>query len=615
MNINIGCLPLTSGRPTFVPATNQLPLAHDPDSGTIWIHQCPNEWVPFNLDLCGLSNAEIVGIINPGTSIKVPITYNRGDGCESGSVQLDEFSLRVAEQLGLINGGPISVAAGSSNVSVVLQDVGGVDTYTISVSGQPPSRINNVQTGGNVIASHDDGSGLVQEIKETVTTLTPSESGGLDFNNELGQVVNIPPESISTLTFNAATRAHTFTSEDNTITVIPGDVVTVLQPLVGGGFNYTNEIGQVVNVPAQPAATPETITTLLPNQTIGGFDYTNEAGTVTNVPVGGSVQIVTTLTEDVNGNFTYTSEDNTTTVIPAQVVTTLQVNAGGGFDYTNEAGDVVNIPSDIVTTMEINDVTGALEYTSEDGTVTPIPSAIRSVMTNSNQATPDRLVRQIGQHADGVSLTVPINETITTLVPNEDDGGLDFKNEAGDVVNIPTSSASAAGGGIDITNGVISATSGASSTVVPQVTQTNVQTATNVGPPVIYNRVNPLKKVMVLITCGSEILYDPQVAGLGSTSVDLKGQFVVFADINSAPREVTVNQFDKSVVTLTNSNGDAFFNRNDGTHQEIVDSDTITIQMSLGNLTVISGNVAVASTTGGIWGISPQGVTITFLEV
>ena len=92
VNINIDCVPTVSGQPTYTPQPDQLPFAYDTATGILWIHQCPNTWIPFNFALCSLPPAQITGLANPCTAINVPINYDRGAGCETGVVTMADFS-------------------------------------------------------------------------------------------------------------------------------------------------------------------------------------------------------------------------------------------------------------------------------------------------------------------------------------------------------------------------------------------------------------------------------------------------------------------------------------------------------------------------------------------
>ena len=613
VNINIDCVPTTAGQPTFTPQPDQLPFAHDPVTGILWIHQCPNTWIPFNFALCSLPVAQITGIANPCGVINVPITYDRGAGCETGVVTLQDFSAEVANCLSLGTGGLIDIVPGSPNVTVTTAVVGGVTTYTVSVTGQTLSSVREIQQNGNLIAEHDDGSGTVRRIEETITTFIPDGNGGFNYTNETGGVTNIPGQTITTLTPDG-NGGFNYQNESGAVVNIPGQTITTLTPDGSGGFNYTNEVGAVVNIPAPPTQTPETVTTLVPDGS-GGFDYTNEAGVVTNIPGSAVSQTVTTLVQNINGGFDYTNEAGTVTTIPAETVTTLVPGIVGGFDYTNEAGVVVSMPPETVTTLVPNPTTGGYTYTSEDGTVTTVPGSVNSSVANQNTATPTKTVNQVAEHNDGGGLLTPVNETVTTLVQNATTGDYDFTNEVGTVSTIPGGQALTAGNGTTIVGGAINAIGGSNSVTVAPVTRTNVLTGVGVGGPITYNRVNPDKNVLVLINAGSDFLYDPQAAGFAGQTTDFKGEFQVFATVNTLQRTVTANRFDTNVRTISASGDEIFTDDSEGLHQEIVNANTVTVQLSIGNLTMLNGTTPINTGAGAIWGISSTGATVTFIEV
>ena len=599
-NINIDCVPTTVGQPQYTPDPDQLPFAYDEISGILWIHQCPNTWIPFNFALCSLAPAQINGLINPCQVINVPITYDRGAGCEQGTLTLDEFTVQVAACLNLTGtGNIIDLQPASSNVTINQSTVGGVTTFTIAVSAQPLSDVTEVQQSGNLIATHDDGSGTVSRIEETITTLVPDGSGGFNFTNEVGAIVNLPAQGVTTLVPDGS-GGFNFTNQSGATVNIPGQTVTTLVPDGSGGFNYTNELGAVVNIPSPPTQTPETVTTLTPDGA-GGFDYTNELGAVVNIPASTmSAQTVTTLLPNVNGDLEYVNEAGVTTVIPAESITTMVANANGSFTYTNEAGVTTNIPAAVVTTLVPNAVIGGFDYTNEVGAVVNIPAAITSSITNQNSVSISNAVNQIAEHDDGAGNIEPINETITTLLPNATVGGFDYTNEVGDVVNIPVSATM----------------SGAASTTLNALTLTNTITGQNVtAAQLTYTRVDPNKQVLVLIDGSLDMLFDPVAAGVNGQNTDIKTEFSLIASISGNPVTVATNRIDNGQSSIAGGANAILYRGSSGVAQRLVNTNTVTVQLSLSNLTVMAGNTALTNGAGTAWGLAPESATVTFIEV
>lgn len=92
---DIGCVPLTSGKPRCAPEPDQLPLAYDPGDGTLWVFQCDTrQWIPLggSFSLSDLDEVNLDNITNICNILKIPVFYNPGVGTIQGSVSLAEFS-------------------------------------------------------------------------------------------------------------------------------------------------------------------------------------------------------------------------------------------------------------------------------------------------------------------------------------------------------------------------------------------------------------------------------------------------------------------------------------------------------------------------------------------
>ena len=169
---DIGCVPITSGKPDCPPEADQLPLAYDPNSETLWIFSCESrQWTP--LTKFSLAELEEVSLDNFKTIcdlLKVPVFYNPGHGTIQGHMSLGDFA---AELVKCANLTPTSdsktVVAPGTNVDVQSTVDGDTTTYTVSAT-VPPSTdtITRLEAGNNVeITSRTEGSTTTYKINAT----------------------------------------------------------------------------------------------------------------------------------------------------------------------------------------------------------------------------------------------------------------------------------------------------------------------------------------------------------------------------------------------------------------------------------------------------------------
>lgn len=94
---DIGCVPITSGKPDCSPQPDELPLAFDPSTTTLWLFRCTDRtWVPFQkFSMCQLNSINLDNIKNICDILQIGVTYNPGGGCQQGTITLAE----LAEQL------------------------------------------------------------------------------------------------------------------------------------------------------------------------------------------------------------------------------------------------------------------------------------------------------------------------------------------------------------------------------------------------------------------------------------------------------------------------------------------------------------------------------------
>lgn len=90
---DIGCVPMTSGKPDCPPEADQLPLAYDKNSQTLWLFDCESrQWMPFSkFTLAELQEVSLDNIRNICELLKIPVYYNPGGGTVQGSMPLAEF--------------------------------------------------------------------------------------------------------------------------------------------------------------------------------------------------------------------------------------------------------------------------------------------------------------------------------------------------------------------------------------------------------------------------------------------------------------------------------------------------------------------------------------------
>lgn len=94
---DIGCVPITEGKPDCNPQPDELPLAFDPSTTTLWLFRCTDRtWVPFQkFSMCQLNSINLDNIKNICDILQIGVSYNPGSGCRQGTITLAE----LAEQL------------------------------------------------------------------------------------------------------------------------------------------------------------------------------------------------------------------------------------------------------------------------------------------------------------------------------------------------------------------------------------------------------------------------------------------------------------------------------------------------------------------------------------
>lgn len=85
--IELGAVPETTGRPSYVPTPDQLPLAYDASSGVLYFYT--GEWRPFGLN--ALTEVNLGNLTNLDNVVGIPVRYNSGTQQVEGYISLKEL--------------------------------------------------------------------------------------------------------------------------------------------------------------------------------------------------------------------------------------------------------------------------------------------------------------------------------------------------------------------------------------------------------------------------------------------------------------------------------------------------------------------------------------------
>ena len=83
----VGTIPIVEGAPSWIPAPDQLPLAHDSRRGILYFYT--DKWEAFGL--AALNEINLVNIANLDNVLRVPVTYVSGDQQVKGYLTLKEL--------------------------------------------------------------------------------------------------------------------------------------------------------------------------------------------------------------------------------------------------------------------------------------------------------------------------------------------------------------------------------------------------------------------------------------------------------------------------------------------------------------------------------------------
>src|SRR5690625_4044850 len=371
---------------------------------------------------------------------------------EDNTVTVIDIPASVVENFEtIVNDGPVTVNGETFNT---------VEEYITHIANE------SVTIGGsdfiNVTGSGTAADPYVVAIEEGAANsmLITDANGDLEWAT-IESIVQ-SNETITTLV--ESNGIYTYTSEDNTVTVIdiPASVVENFETIVNDGPVTVN--GETFN-------TVEEYITHIANEsvTIGGSDFINVTGSgtaadpyVVAIEEGAansmlitdangdlewatiesivqSNETITTLVES-NGIYTYTSEDNTVTVIdiPASVVENFETIVNDGPVTVN--GETFNTVEEYITHIANESVTiGGSDFINVTGSGTAADPYVVAIDDGSANS---MLITDANGDLEWATIEsiVQANETVTVLVANAD-GTYTYTNEAGAdvIIDIPAS--------------------------------------------------------------------------------------------------------------------------------------------------------------------------------
>lgn len=96
---DIGCVPIVNGKPDCKPQPDEIPVAFDPSTTTLWLFSCKTrEWVAFQkFSMCQLSSINLDNIQNICDILQIGVNYNPGTGCRQGTISLKELAEKILE--------------------------------------------------------------------------------------------------------------------------------------------------------------------------------------------------------------------------------------------------------------------------------------------------------------------------------------------------------------------------------------------------------------------------------------------------------------------------------------------------------------------------------------
>lgn len=136
---DIGCVPMTSGKPDCPPERDQIPLAYDINSQTLWIFSCESrQWVAMSkFQLAELQEVSLDNIRNICELLKIPVYYNPGGGTVQGSMPLADFGKELLKCQDMT---PKAAVLGNGTVAFTIEGLESLDPLYV--------RYVNLETSG-----------------------------------------------------------------------------------------------------------------------------------------------------------------------------------------------------------------------------------------------------------------------------------------------------------------------------------------------------------------------------------------------------------------------------------------------------------------------------------
>lgn len=302
---DIGCVPISNGKPKCPPEPDQLPLAYDPNSKTIWIFDCDSrDWNAYTrFSLSELGEVSLDNFRDVCNMLKVPVFYNPGTGTIEGHMTLADFGEKLKECLNLPGTDSKSVVKAGSNVNVTSSTSGSTTTYVVSATGGGDEDSKTVIEAGDNITLTSSKSGATTTYKISSTGAGPGDS-----KTVLTEGTNIKltkTESGATTTYKIDCTADG--SDGNDVTVV--------------------EAGSNVNVASSKSGN---ITTYTVSATGGG---PNDSKTILQGKDGGNV-IVTSTTSGATTTYTLDSKDSKSVVKAGTGISVTSATSGDTTTYT-----------------------------------------------------------------------------------------------------------------------------------------------------------------------------------------------------------------------------------------------------------------------------------------
>lgn len=400
---DIGCVPISNGKPKCPPEPDQLPLAYDPNSKTIWIFDCDSrDWNAYTrFSLSELGEVSLDNFRDVCNMLKVPVFYNPGTGTVEGHMTLADFGDKLKECLNLPGTDSKTVVKAGDNVNVTSSTAGSTTTYTVSATGGGDEDSKTVIEAGDNITLTSNKSGATTTYRISSTGAGPGDS-----KTVLTEGTNIKltkTESGATTTYKIDCTADG--SDGNDVTVV--------------------EAGSNVNVASSKSGNTTTYTV---SATGGG---PSDSKTILQGKDGGNVTVTST-TSGATTTYTLDSKDSKSVVKAGSGISVASSTSGDTTTYTvtNTGGGGGGTPVSITggTGIEVDKTSsgGVDNYTIKSTVPTVTVTAGNNVTinktTSTDGSTVDYKINSSGGGSGGDSNTV-VEEGKNLIVTSSSSAG------------------------------------------------------------------------------------------------------------------------------------------------------------------------------------------------